>query len=242
MQKRISFFDFLSIFKITLPVLLGYIPLGMGFGILASQNGLPVYISLLMSVFMYAGAGQYMAIGLFSAKANISTIVITEILLNIRHIVYGLSLVEKFKNCGKFKPYLIFALTDETYSLLTTSEKPKNISEKKFYFTISLLNQIYWIIGSVLGAILGFVLKYRTNFDFAGIDFSLTALFAVLFIEQIRTSKNYFAAFTGIFSTIFTVVLWRFGAFSSASNILVFSLAIGLCVISFFKRKNYESE
>ena len=177
------------IFSVTIPILLGYIPLGIGFGLFASQSGLPIFISALMSIFMYAGAGQYLAVGLFAANASFSSIIITEILLNLRHIVYGLSLIREFDGIGKCKPYLIFALTDETYSILTNTKCPQNFDKKKFYLGVSALNHFYWVTGSLIGAFLGKILQNRTNIDFGGIDFALTALFAVLFIERMR-NKN----------------------------------------------------
>ena len=178
--------DFKYIFSVTIPILLGYIPLGIGFGLFASQSGLPIIVSALMSIFMYTGAGQYLAVGLFAVNASFSSILITEILLNLRHIVYGLSLIREFDGIGKCKPYLIFALTDETYSVLTNTKCPQNINKKKFYFGVSALNHFYWVTGSLIGAFLGKILQSKTNIDFGGIDFALTALFAVLCDERMR--------------------------------------------------------
>ena len=178
--------DFKYIFSVTIPILLGYIPLGIGFGLFASQSGLPIIVSALMSIFMYTGAGQYLAVGLFAVNASFSSILITEILLNLRHIVYGLSLIREFDGIGKCKPYLIFALTDETYSVLTNTKCPQNIDKKKFYLGVSALNHFYWVTGSLTGAFLGKILQNKTNIDFGGIDFALTALFAVLFVERMR--------------------------------------------------------
>lgn len=178
--------DFKYIFSVTIPILLGYIPLGIGFGLFASQSGIPVFVSTLMSIFMYTGAGQYLAVGLFAVNASFSSILITEILLNLRHIVYGLSLIREFDGIGKCKPYLIFALTDETYSILTNTKCPQNIDKKKFYLGVSALNHFYWVTGSLIGAFLGKILQRKTNIDFGGIDFALTALFAVLFVERMR--------------------------------------------------------
>ena len=178
--------DFKYIFSVTIPILLGYIPLGIGFGLFASQSGLPIIVSALMSIFMYTGAGQYLAVGLFAVNASFSSILITEILLNLRHIVYGLSLIREFDGIGKCKPYLIFALTDETYSILTNTKCPQNIDKKKFYLGVSALNHFYWVTGSLTGAFLGKILQNKTNIDFGGIDFALTALFAVLFVERMR--------------------------------------------------------
>ena len=181
--------DFKYIFSVTIPILLGYIPLGIGFGLFASQSGLPIIVSALMSIFMYTGAGQYLAVGLFAVNASFSSILITEILLNLRHIVYGLSLIREFDGIGKCKPYLIFALTDETYSILTNTKCPQNIDKKKFYLGVSALNHFYWVTGSLIGAFLGKILQSKTNIDFGGIDFALTALFAVLFVERMRNIK-----------------------------------------------------
>lgn len=178
--------DFKYIFSVTIPILLGYIPLGIGFGLFASQSELPIIVSALMSIFMYTGAGQYLAVGLFAVNASFSSILITEILLNLRHIVYGLSLIREFDGIGKCKPYLIFALTDETYSILTNTKCPQNIDKKKFYLGVSALNHFYWVTGSLTGAFLGKILQNKTNIDFGGIDFALTALFAVLFVERMR--------------------------------------------------------
>ena len=178
--------EFKYIFSVTIPILLGYIPLGIGFGLFASQSGLPILVSTLMSIFMYTGAGQYLAVGLFAVNASFSSILITEILLNLRHIVYGLSLIREFDGIGKCKPYLIFALTDETYSVLTNTKCPQNINKKKFYIGVSALNHFYWVTGSLIGAFLGKILQSKTNIDFGGIDFALTALFAVLFVERMR--------------------------------------------------------
>ena len=178
--------EFKYIFSVTIPILLGYIPLGIGFGLFASQSGLPILVSTLMSIFMYTGAGQYLAVGLFAVNASFSSILITEILLNLRHIVYGLSLIREFDGIGKCKPYLIFALTDETYSILTNTKCPQNIDKKKFYLGVSALNHFYWVTGSLIGAFLGKILQSKTNIDFGGIDFALTALFAVLFVERMR--------------------------------------------------------
>ena len=136
---------------------------------------------------MYTGAGQYLAVGLFAVNASFSSILITEILLNLRHIVYGLSLIREFDGIGKCKPYLIFALTDETYSVLTNTKCPQNINKKKFYLGVSALNHFYWVTGSLIGAFLGKILQSKTNIDFGGIDFALTALFAVLFIVKCRS-------------------------------------------------------
>ena len=178
--------NFFSIFKLTIPVLMGYIPLGMAFGLLLSSMMIPWYYAFFMSVFIFAGAGQFLALGLFATQATLLEIGVATFLLNLRHTFYGLSMISSLKNFSWKKHYVIFGLTDETFALLKT----KDIDEKdreKVYLTITALNQSYWIIGSVIGAVLGNVLP----FDYSGIEFSLTALFVVLSIELYNKSKQH---------------------------------------------------
>ena len=173
---------FFKAFKITLPVLFGYLAIGIAFGLVLIEKGYPWWLAPLMSIVIFAGAGQFVAVPLFAANTPISAILVTELLLNISKIVYGLSLINKFNKCGKYKPYLIFALTDETYSLLTTTEIPEDADTGKFCFTIAALDQSYWVFGSILGTLIGSVIP----FSLTGVDFALTALFIVLFIDQIQ--------------------------------------------------------
>ena len=131
---------------------------------------------------IFAGAGQFLAVPLFAAGTPIPVILVTELLLNIRHIVYGLPLINQFKECRRYKPYLIYALTDETFSLLTTTTVPPDIPAEDYYFAVSILDQSYWVGGSLIGALVGAMIP----FDMTGVDFALTALFAVLSIDQIQ--------------------------------------------------------
>lgn len=224
--------SFLKIFKLTLPVFFGYLAIGIPFGLMLVKAGYPWWLSPLMCLTMYAGAGQYIAIGLFASGASLGAIVLAELMLNIRHIVYGLSLIEKFKGVGKIKPYLIFALTDETYALMTCTPLPKNISPGKFYGTIAILDQSYWILGGLIGAIAGSFIP----FDFAGVDFALTALFAVLLIEQLRSTRDITAVVIGICSTIMCIALSRLNVIK-VDNILIFSLCVGIVCIILAKHK-----
>jgi len=177
--------SFFSIFKMTIPVLMGYIPLGMAFGLLLSQLLIPWYYAFYMSVFIFAGSGQFLALGMFATQASILEIAIATFLLNLRHTFYGLSMISAFKKFSWKKHYLIFGLTDETFALLKTNEV-KEKQREKIYLIITALNQSYWIIGSVLGAALGNIVP----FDYKGIEFSLTALFVVLSIELYNKSKQ----------------------------------------------------
>ena len=150
---------FISAFKTTVPVLLGYIPLGMAFGFLLDGAGYHWIYAFLMSLFVYAGSVQFLAVALLAAGAGLTEFAIATLLLNFRHAFYGLSLLDKFSGVGRVKPYLIFALTDETYALLTTTDIPQGSSKSRFYFYIAALDHLYWIAGSVLGAVLGSFLR-----------------------------------------------------------------------------------
>lgn len=225
-----------KVFKITLPVLFGYETLGIAFGLVLTQTGYPWWLAPIMSLFIYAGAAQFIAVGLFAAGTPLYAILITEALVNIRHIVYGLSLITQYKGSGKWKPYLIFALTDETYSLLTTTDVPENCNKAQFYGMVSMMDQCYWWTGSVIGALLGQLIP----FDLTGIDFSLTALFVVLTIEQIKKTKDWIPIIIGAVTTSATIVLWRTGILTSANNILILALCTGIAAIFIFKRKDYK--
>lgn len=227
---------FLLALKTSLPVFFGYLAIGIAFGLMLTTAGYPWWLAPIMSITMYAGAGQYIAVGLFAAGIPLTMILITEALVNIRHIVYGLSLITKFKECGKWKYYMIFALTDETYSLLTTTDAPLDANKGKFYFTIAILNQSYWLLGSVIGAVAGSLIP----FDFAGVDFALTALFVVLLIDQIEKSGDFFPPCVGLFTTFCAVLMWRLGILKDSNNILLIALALGMAVISLVRYPKHK--
>lgn len=215
----------LQAFKITLPVFFGYLAIGIPFGLMLVNAGYSWWLAPIMSILMYAGAGQYMAVALFSASSSLSVIAVTMLLLNIRHIVYGLSLISPFKETGKWKPYLIFALTDETYALMTSCPLQKGISAGTFYGSIALLNHSYWILGSIIGAVAGTLIP----FSFEGVDFALTSLFAVLLIDQIKKSKDFIPPIIGVIVTFLAIL------FVPSDYILLTALAIGVVTLTLIK-------
>lgn len=219
-------FCLIQAFKVTIPVLFGYLAIGIPFGLMLVSAGYPWWLAPVMSVLMYAGAGQYMAVSLFAAGANLSVTAITMLLLNIRHIVYGLSLITPFKNTGRWKPYLIFALTDETYALMTSCPLPKGVDSPSFYGAIALLDHLYWIIGSLIGALAGTLIP----FSFEGVDFALTALFAVLLTDQVKKSKDWIPPLIGISVTILAIIL------VPSDYILLAALAAGVAILMLIKR------
>jgi len=173
-------------FEVSIPVMMGYGVLGFAFGLLLVSFEYPWYLAPIMSLFIYAGALQFVAINFFNVKAGFVDIAIATWFINIRQSFYGLSLLKRFKKTGKLKPYLIFGLTDETYALLTTIKDDDQLKKRWYYFFLTAFNQSYWFTGATLGAIVGSNIKFNT----AGLEFSLTALFVVLCIEQYKNLQN----------------------------------------------------
>ena len=192
-------------FADTIPVLTGYLVLGFGFGLLMDAQGFSPWLTVAMSVFIYAGSMQYAAVELLCGGIHIAVIALTTLMVNARHLFYGISMLSKYKGVGKRKPYLIFALTDETYSLVCM-DPPDVPSEQRtnYYFFVSLFNQLYWIAGSVLGAVMGTLIKFNSE----GIDFALTALFLTIFLEQWLTSKKHIPAIIGVMVSVLCLVLF----------------------------------
>ncbi len=212
---------FIIAFKTTVPVLLGYILLGMAFGFLLDGAGYHWIYAFIMSLFVYAGSGQFLAVALLAAGAGLTEFAIATLLLNFRHAFYGLSLLEKFSGVGRVKPYLIFALTDETYALLTTTDVPQGSSKSRFYFYIAALDHLYWIAGSVLGAALGSVL----DLNLEGMSFVLTALFVVLTIEQYFNSEARFPFIAAVSAGTLSLILFN------PDNMLLASIVLGTLIL-----------
>lgn len=177
----------------TLPVMAGYIVLGTGFGILLKVNGYGVLWALAMSVFVFAGSMQFVGISLITSGASLISVAVTTLMVNARHLFYGISMIKRYKGAGLKKLYLMHALTDETYSLVCTGDVPDGANPHSYYLLISLFDQIYWVTGSVIGSLIGSYIP----FDTAGIDFSMTALFITVFTEQWLTSKEHRPALIG---------------------------------------------
>ncbi|MDR2109753.1 MAG: AzlC family ABC transporter permease, partial [Spirochaetaceae bacterium] len=170
-----------SALRYSIPVLLGYLTIGIAFGLMMADAGYPWWLAPVMSVVMYAGAGQYIGVGLFAAGAGLWEAALVQLVVNARHIAYGLSLFRRINAAGPFKYYLIFSLTDETFALLSSLPELPAENRSRFMFSVALLDHLYWIAGSLIGAVVGALIP----FNIEGIGFALTALFIVLMIEQI---------------------------------------------------------
>ena len=208
-------------FFASIPVMTGYIVLGIGFGMLLQTRGYGVLWALAMSIFIFAGSMQYVAIDLITGGVSLITTALTTLAVNARHLFYGISMVDKYK-VQKRKYFLFWTLTDETYSLVCSDEPEKTGNPSAYYFYVSLFDYSYWVLGSVLGALLGEVIP----FSMEGIDFSLTALFLTVFVEQWMTTKNHLAAVAGVVSSVLCLLLFGSDKFLIPAMILIAAVLI----------------
>lgn len=225
MNKKTIRYAFFS----SLPVMAGYVVLGAGFGILLNDKGYSFWWAFLMSLTIYAGSMQYVGVDLMAGGASLVSAALMTLMVNARHIFYSVSMVDKYREAGPEKPYLIFALTDETYSLVCDAEVPEGVSRRWYYFLVSLMNQFYWIFGSVLGGILGSAL----TFDTEGIDFAMTALFVVIFVEQWEKTRQHLPALLGVGISLGCLLVF------GASNFLI-PFMLGITAALFGVKKIIE--
>jgi len=215
----------------SIPVMAGYLVLGIGFGILLQNAGYGVLWSAAMGLFMFAGSMQYVGVGLLAAGASVLTTALTTFMVNARHLFYSISMIETYKDAGKYKPYLIFALTDETYSLLCDGETPEGADPALYRFLVSLFNHSYWVSGCVLGSLLGTVLSFST----AGIEYSMTALFLAAFTEQWLTAHDHIPALTGLFCTLGCLLVF------GRANFLIPAMLLITLVLTLLRRREEDT-
>ena len=189
-----------------LPVMYSYLIIGMSFGVVVQSRGFGALWAGAMSVFIYAGSMQFVALELIGSGASLLTAAITTVMVNLRHVFYGLSMVDKYKDAGKAKPYLIYALSDETYSLVCNPPELLPGEERVFYLLVTAMDQSCWVLGSILGGLLGAALPFSTQ----GIDFALTALFVSVVAEQWLSTKEHTPALLGLGLSLLCLLL--FGA------------------------------
>lgn len=217
-------------FPNTIPVLTGFLALGTAYGILMASKGFAVYWSVAVSALCFGGSMQFVAISLLTTAFDPLQAFLLSIMVNARHLFYGISLLQKYKGMGFIKNFLIFWLCDETFSVVSTVEPPSDIDRKAFYFWVSILDYSYWIVGTTIGGIIGGLIEFNTN----GLDFVLTALFVVLLIEQWKKKENRIFAIIGVVGTIISRLI--FGADNvviPAMIIIVFMIIVNMNVVSY---------
>ncbi len=218
--------------RICTPVILGYLPSGFAFGLMITSIGCNLLTAVLMSITIYAGAGQYLAVDLIDNNSTLISIAVATFLINSKHLFYGLSLLEKYKGYGLKKLYLILGLTDETYALMTSVNCPETLDTKRFPLFVTFINQCAWVFATFLGALLGTAIK----FDTTGLDFAMTALFLVIITDQLKTYKTRLPFIIGAVSALFAwLVLGK-------SNILLGGAILSVIFIIVFKKRIKEAE
>jgi 4-azaleucine resistance transporter AzlC len=213
-------------FPHTIPVLTGYIFLGTAFGILMSSKGYSIPWALGSSLFIYAGSMQFVSVSLVAAGFHPLYACLMTLMVNARHLFYGISMLSTFHGMKNKKPYLIFGLTDETFSILCSVKEPKDTDKGWFMFFITILDQFYWVLGTLLGSILGSLIEFNTK----GIDFVLTALFVVIFINQWKSTKNHLPVMIGLSASILCRLLF------GPANFIIPSMAVILIAVTLSRK------
>lgn len=247
------FFDdkyFRKAVKLTIPIFFGYISIGIPFGLMVASAGYKWWMALFMCMMMYSGTGQYIGIALFASGipadgtffSTILYILGIQFFVGFRHAFYGLSLLERYRGTGIYKPFLIYFLTDETFAITSTCDVPKNADKGKFYFTISIMDFSYWCLGSVIGALAGQLIppEYLN-----GVDFALTTLFVVLMLNQILSTKDFVPSFVGIATAIIAIALSYIQIdghrILPSQHVILVGLALGIASIVFMRRNKLET-
>ena len=214
-------------FPHTIPVLAGFLFLGIAYGLLMQTKGYGVLWSVAMSAIAFCGSMQFLAVSLLAAGFDPLGAFLLSLMVNARQLFYGISMLDKYKGLGKARGVLIYTLCDETFSISSSVDAPNGISRKYFYLSISLLDYSYWILGTLLGGLLGGYITVSTE----GVDFALTALFVVLFLEQMKNKKNHLSGLIGIGSALAALVLF------GADNLVLPAMGIILAVLLLAGRK-----
>lgn len=210
-----------------IPVMLGYIVMGIAFGLMIQEIGYNFIWALLISALVYAGTMQFVLVSILSGGMNIFAVIAITLSINSRHIFYGLSFLERFKEMGRAYPYMIFSLTDETYALLCGTEIPPDVDKKKATLFIALLNQCWWVLGSTLGALTGQLIQFNT----AGVDFAMTALFVVLAVEQWLAAKSHVPALMGVVCGLAALVIF------GRENFIIPALLVTVVLLLLLRKK-----
>lgn len=221
MTKRFSSTTLKTAFIKSIPIFCSYVFVSMAYGMMMASAGFPWYDSLLVSLTVYTGAFQFVLITFLSSGASLITIALTALLMNSRQSFYSLTFLKEFKQMGRRKLYMIHTMTDETYAVNCTLDLPKKEKEDTM-FLVALFSRCYWMIGSVLGGILGQIIP----FDLTGIDFCMTALFLIIFIDQWEKAEKHTPALTGLGIGILCLLIFGENRFMLPALLMVSALLL----------------
>ena len=204
-------------FPHTIPVMTGYLVLGISYGVLITSFGFPFWMPMVTSLTIFAGSMEFVLVNLLLSGFDLLQAFLMTLMINARHLFYGISMLDRYRGLGWKKFYMIFGLTDETYSLLCTTKTPEGVDEEKFLFAISIMNQSYWILGSAIGGIAGALIPFNSE----GIDFAMTALFVVIFVEQWFDKKNRIPEIVGVSIAVICLLLFGTDGFVLPSMLII---------------------
>lgn len=219
-------------FPHTIPIFAGFCFLGMTYGIYMKVSGFAFWYPMLMSLVIYGGSLEFVAVSMLLAPYAPMQAFLMTLMIQARHLFYGIALLDKFRGMAWKKPYLIFGMCDETFSINCTAEIPENVDRGWFYFFVTLLNQIYWVLGATAGGLVGGLIRFNTE----GLDFVMTAMFVVIFLEQWRKEKRHDSAAVGMAASV--VCLAIFGA----DNFLIPTMVCILAVLTALRRPLEQKE
>ena len=226
MQKSLKWNALKAAFPYTIPIFAGFWFLALAYGIYMNVSGFSFWYPMAMSAIIYGGSLEFVAVSmLLSPFAPVQTFLMT-LMIQARHLFYGISMLDKYKHLGAKKLYIIYAMCDETFSVNYTAKIPDGVDRGWFYFFVSLLNQIYWVSGATIGGLLGSLI----HFDTTGLDFVMTAMFVVIFMEQRMKEKHHFSELIGLIAAVGCLLIF------GADNFMIPTMICILAALSFLKK------
>ena len=211
---------FFAAFPNTIPILAGFLFLGIAYGIYMNQSGFKFYYPMFMSFIIFAGSVEFATVSWLLGSFDPVNIFFLTLMINARHLFYGLSMLEKYNIPGWKKLYLIYGMCDESFSINATVDVPKDIDRGLFMFFVTMLNQIYWVAGATIGGIFGSFIPFDTK----GIEFVMTALFVVIFLENWLKEKDHSASVIGLFISFICLIIFKGTNFIIPSMIIILSV------------------
>lgn len=227
MKENVCKKAFLTAFPFTIPIMTGFLFLGIAYGIYMNVSGFSPIYPILMSMTIFAGSMEFVTVDLLLGMFHPLSAFILAVMVNGRHLFYGISMLDKYRNVGKKKWYLIFGMCDESFSINCTTKIPAGVDHGWFYFFVTILNQCYWVTGAAIGGIFGSFIGFETE----GIEFVMTALMVVIFLEQWMNEKDHTSGLVGIGLTVICLLIF------GSKNFIIPSMAGILIVLTLFRNR-----